>query len=65
MSRLRTGAAPGSRDRVVASTVPGGGPQSGGVKRLGIEEPAAHLGGRMTLESTPGNGSTLRVEVAG
>jgi hypothetical protein len=35
------------------------------VKRLGIEEPAAHLGGRMTLESTPGNGSTLRVEVPG
>jgi signal transduction histidine kinase len=32
---------------------------------LGIEERAAHLGGRMTLESAAGQGSMLRVEVPG
>ncbi|HEX2773005.1 MAG TPA: sensor histidine kinase [Micromonosporaceae bacterium] len=32
---------------------------------LGIEERAAHLGGRVTLASAPGKGSTLRVEVPG
>lgn len=32
---------------------------------LGVRERAAHLGGRMTLESVPGRGSTLRVEVPG
>ena len=32
---------------------------------LGIAERAAHAGGTMTLESLPGKGSTLRVEVPG
>ena len=32
---------------------------------LGIRERAAQLGGRMSLESAPGRGSTLRVEVPG
>ncbi len=42
-----------------------GGAASPGFGLLGIEERAAHLGGRMTLESAPGEGSTLRVEVPG
>ncbi|HEX5997159.1 MAG TPA: sensor histidine kinase [Jiangellales bacterium] len=42
-----------------------GGTAPPGFGLLGIEERAAHLGGRMTLESTPGRGSTLRVEVPG
>jgi signal transduction histidine kinase len=32
---------------------------------VGVRERAAHLGGQMTLESVPGLGSTLRVEVPG
>jgi signal transduction histidine kinase len=32
---------------------------------LGVRERAAHLGGRMMLESIPGRGFTLRVEVPG
>ncbi|MEV4538559.1 sensor histidine kinase [Asanoa sp. NPDC049518] len=32
---------------------------------LGLRERAAHLGGRMSLESVPGQGSTLWVEVPG
>lgn len=32
---------------------------------LGVRERTAHLGGRMTLESVAGRGSTLRVEVPG
>jgi signal transduction histidine kinase len=32
---------------------------------LGVRERAAHAGGRMTVESAPGQGSTLRVEVPG
>jgi signal transduction histidine kinase len=42
-------------------------PDSGrlGFGLLGIKERAAHLGGRMALESTPGHGSLLSVEVPG
>lgn len=32
---------------------------------VGVRERAAFLGGRMTLESVPGHGSTLRIEVPG
>jgi signal transduction histidine kinase len=32
---------------------------------VGVRERAAHVGGRMSLESTPGHGATLRVEVPG
>jgi signal transduction histidine kinase len=32
---------------------------------VGVCERAAHVGGQMSLESTPGHGSTLRVEVPG
>ena len=32
---------------------------------LGVRERAAHAGGRMSLDSTPGRGATLRVEVPG
>jgi signal transduction histidine kinase len=32
---------------------------------LGVRERTAHVGGQMTLESVPGQGSTLRVEVPG
>jgi signal transduction histidine kinase len=32
---------------------------------LGVRERAAHLGGHMTVDSAPGEGSTLRVEVPG
>ncbi|HXV93813.1 MAG TPA: sensor histidine kinase [Pseudonocardia sp.] len=32
---------------------------------LGLRERASHLGGRMSIESAPGLGSTLRVEVPG
>jgi signal transduction histidine kinase len=38
---------------------------TGGYGLLGLRERAAHLGGRMSLESAPGQGSTLRVEVPG
>jgi signal transduction histidine kinase len=37
----------------------------GGFGLLGVRERAAQLGGRMSLESAPGHGSTLRVEVPG
>ncbi|GIJ50286.1 two-component sensor histidine kinase [Virgisporangium aliadipatigenens] len=37
----------------------------GGFGLLGIEERTAHAGGTMTLESLPGKGYTLRVEVPG
>ncbi|MFC0004734.1 sensor histidine kinase [Micromonospora siamensis] len=43
----------------------GPGPTSSGFGLLGIEERAAHLGGRMTFDSEPGRGSRLRVEVPG
>ena len=39
--------------------------EGGGYGLLGVRERAAHAGGRMTLESVPGTGSTLRVEVPG
>lgn len=42
-----------------------GGPARPGFGLLGVRERAAHLGGRMTLESVPGHGSTLHVEVPG
>jgi signal transduction histidine kinase len=32
---------------------------------VGVRERAAHVGGTMSLESTPGRGATLRVEVPG
>jgi signal transduction histidine kinase len=32
---------------------------------VGVRERAAHVGGRMSLESMPGHGATLRVEVPG
>ncbi|MFD0597415.1 sensor histidine kinase [Catellatospora coxensis] len=32
---------------------------------LGVRERAAHAGGRMSIESTPGEGATLSVEVPG
>jgi signal transduction histidine kinase len=32
---------------------------------LGLRERAAQVGGRMTFESAPGSGSTLRMEVPG
>jgi signal transduction histidine kinase len=32
---------------------------------VGVRERAAHVGGRMSLESTPGHGATLHVEVPG
>ncbi|SDZ61019.1 Signal transduction histidine kinase [Asanoa ishikariensis] len=38
---------------------------SDGFGLLGLRERAAHVGGRMSLESVPGKGSTLRVEVPG
>jgi signal transduction histidine kinase len=38
---------------------------SAGFGLVGVRERAAHLGGKMTLESVPGLGSTLRVEVPG
>ena len=41
-----------------------GSPSPAGYGLVGVRERAAHLGGRMTLESAPG-GSTLRVEVPG
>jgi len=41
------------------------GDSASGFGLLGIEERAAHAGGRMTLTSTPGAGTTLRVEVPG
>jgi signal transduction histidine kinase len=40
-------------------------PGSTGFGLLGLRERAAHLGGRMSLSSVPGQGSTLRVEVPG
>ncbi|GAA1862950.1 sensor histidine kinase [Asanoa iriomotensis] len=44
----------------------GTGPRDGeGFGLLGVRERAAHAGGRMSLESVPGKGSTLRVEVPG
>ncbi|SCE76283.1 sensor histidine kinase [Micromonospora mirobrigensis] len=43
----------------------GPGPSPAGFGLLGIEERAAHLGGRMAFGSVPGQGSTLRVEVPG
>ncbi|WP_203713144.1 sensor histidine kinase [Asanoa siamensis] len=39
--------------------------EGAGFGLLGVRERAAHLGGRMSLESVPGKGSTLRVEVPG
>jgi signal transduction histidine kinase len=42
----------------------GVGPSQRGFGLVGIEERAAQAGGRMTLESVPGKGSTLKVEVA-
>jgi signal transduction histidine kinase len=37
----------------------------GGYGLLGVRERAAHAGGEMSVESAPGHGSTLRVEVPG
>jgi signal transduction histidine kinase len=48
-----------------AGTGSGDGAALPGFGLLGVRERAAHLGGRMTLESAPGHGSTLRVEVPG
>jgi signal transduction histidine kinase len=48
-----------------AGTGSGDGAAPPGFGLLGVRERAAHLGGRMTLESVPGHGSTLRVEVPG
>jgi signal transduction histidine kinase len=39
--------------------------ESTGFGLLGVRERAAHAGGRMSVESAPGRGSTLRVEVPG
>jgi signal transduction histidine kinase len=39
--------------------------EGAGFGLLGVRERAAHVGGRMSLESVPGQGSTLRVEVPG
>lgn len=41
------------------------GPPGPGFGLLGVRERAAHLGGTVTLESAPGRGATLRVEVPG
>jgi signal transduction histidine kinase len=38
---------------------------AGGFGLLGIRERAAQLGGRMSMESAPGQGSTLTVVVPG
>jgi signal transduction histidine kinase len=43
----------------------GAGSGGEGFGLVGIRERAAHAGGRMALESLPGKGSTLTVEVAG
>ena len=48
-----------------AGTAGDGGAAPPGFGLLGVRERAAHVGGRMTLESVPGRGSTLRVEVPG
>jgi len=37
--------------------------QKGGMGLRGIEERVARLGGRLTLDSAPGKGTRLRVEV--
>lgn len=50
------------RDDGAGSTADG---QPAGFGLLGVRERAALLGGRMSLESTPGHGSTLSVEVPG
>jgi len=42
---------------------PGDSPPGYGL--LGVRERAANVGGRMSVESAPGHGSTLRVEVPG
>jgi signal transduction histidine kinase len=47
----------------LAETAEVGAPSGFGL--LGVRERAAHLGGRMSIESMPGRGSTLRVEVPG
>ncbi|SNY47745.1 Signal transduction histidine kinase [Paractinoplanes atraurantiacus] len=41
------------------------GGDTGGFGLLGLRERAARLGGRLTLESAPGAGATLRMEVPG
>jgi signal transduction histidine kinase len=50
------------RDDGAGSTADG---QPTGFGLLGVRERAALLGGRMNLESSPGHGSTLSVEVPG
>ncbi|HEU5108623.1 MAG TPA: sensor histidine kinase [Micromonosporaceae bacterium] len=42
-----------------------GAAEAAGVGLVGVRERAAHVGGRMSLDSIPGGGATLRVEVPG
>ncbi|MEV4413628.1 sensor histidine kinase [Catellatospora sp. NPDC049609] len=42
-----------------------GGPDPAGFGLVGVRERAAHAGGRMSIESVPGSGATLSVEVPG
>jgi signal transduction histidine kinase len=53
------------RDDGVGTTDSGTDGQPPGFGLLGLRERAAHLGGRLQVESTPGQGWTLSMEVPG